>query len=62
MDASTSPDHITRLQRSLGLYLQDNPPLTEETFGVMIELAQRLHNAKLEVGKEWMEIEQLAMH
>ena len=49
MDGSATPEHISKLQRSLSLYLQDNPAISGEVFDLMINLALKLQNEKLKV-------------
>ncbi|XP_076470612.1 puratrophin-1-like [Babylonia areolata] len=47
MEHCATPPGLDKLLRSLEHYLQQHPPMTDETFLHMMDTAQRLHNTKL---------------
>ena len=47
MESCATPEGLEKLLRSLDLYLQEHPPITEETFKHMSEIAHKLKNDKL---------------
>ena len=47
MEHCATPEGLEKLLRSLDLYLLEHPPITEETFKHMLEIAHKLKNDKL---------------
>ena len=47
MESCATPEGLEKLLRSLELYLQEHPPITDETFKHMLEIAHKLKNDKL---------------
>ena len=47
MEHCATPEGLEKLLRSLDLYLQEHPPITEDTFKHMSEIAHKLKNDKL---------------